>query len=311
LALRDFPSFEGRARRRHGHCSAGAEYASRGLTLRQKAHRPRLRYAAQSSNPSIMTPRSHQFPHVAPAGTALAAKRILVVEDDAQIRALLREMLEMAGYAVSEAENGGEAFSLLERGPFAMVTLDLGLGGEDGLALAREIRARRNVPIIMISARGAETDKVVGLELGADDYIAKPFSVREVLARVRAVLRRSEASLATPDAAAGGARERFLFDGWVLDVAARELSNSAGETRDLTTAEFNLLELFAREPARMFSRDELMTRLKGHEWAPYDRSIDALVGRLRKKIEPDPERPIFIKTVRGVGYVFVAEVSRA
>jgi two-component system OmpR family response regulator len=233
----------------------------------------------------------------------------LVVDDDPQIRALLRHLLEMEGYAVSEAANGEQMNLLLEKEPIRLITLDLNLPGAAGLALARDVRAKRNVPIIMITAKADDVDRIVGLELGADDYITKPFNLREVLARVRAVLRRYEAQ---PQAQAiePGEHEKFAFPGGVLDVTARELKTSSGRKTELTTAEFNLLELFVGRPARVLSRDAIMNALKGQEWAPLDRSIDALVARLRKKIEPDPENPSLIKTVRGVGYVFAAEVKR-
>jgi two-component system, OmpR family, response regulator len=233
---------------------------------------------------------------------------ILVVDDDAQIRAVLRNLFEIEGYAVSEAMSGEEMFGMLETEPVNLVTLDLNLAGENGLELAREVRTKRDVPIIMITAKSEHIDRVVGLELGADDYITKPFNLREVLARVRAVLRRYE-TLNLPQSATKGEHQIFLFPGWKLDVTSRQLTSDAGPNVELTTAEFNLLEVFVTRPARVLSRDVIMTLLKGQEWAPLDRSIDALVGRLRKKIEPDPELPSLIKTVRGVGYVFAADVN--
>jgi DNA-binding response OmpR family regulator len=235
---------------------------------------------------------------------------ILVVDDDTQVRTLLRNMLGMQGYAVSEAANSQQMFAALENEPVSLITLDLNLAGEDGLALAREVHARRNVPIIMITARADDTDRVVGLELGADDYITKPFNPREVLARVRAVLRRYEPSSGAQPIMRTGERDRFVFAGWVLDTGAHELRTMGGQGIELTSAEFNLLKLFVSRPARVLSRDAIMDLLKGHEWTPLDRSIDALVGRLRKKIEPDPQHPSLIKTVRGVGYVFAADVRR-
>jgi len=233
---------------------------------------------------------------------------ILVVDDDAQIRAVLRNLFEIEGYVVTEAATGAEMFALLETNPISLITLDLNLAAENGLELAREIRAKRDVPIIMITAKSDHIDRVVGLELGADDYITKPFNLREVLARVRAVLRRYEAP-ASFQAATADDRRTFSFPGWTLDIASRQLKSDAGQSVELTTAEFKLLEAFVARPSRVLSRDVIMTLLKGQEWAPLDRSIDALVARLRKKIEPDPEFPSLIKTVRGVGYVFAAEVS--
>ena len=239
---------------------------------------------------------------------ANADTQILIVDDEPEIRALLRKCFEREGFRVVEARDGGELRARLGSQPPSLITLDLTLGGEDGLVLAREIRAKCNIPIIMITGKGDTIDRVVGLELGADDYIAKPFQLREVVARVRAVLRRYNP--AEQDAVAAGAEhERYAFADMVLDLTCREL-NASGEVQELTTAEFNLLEIFVKRPNRVLSRDNIMDLLKGHEWSPVDRSIDALVGRLRKKVEPDPEQPRLIKTVRGVGYVFTADAKR-
>ncbi|MDX2202264.1 MAG: response regulator [Hyphomicrobiaceae bacterium] len=235
---------------------------------------------------------------------------ILVVDDEPEIRALLRACFERDGFAVAEAGTGAEMRARIDDKDLSLVTLDLTLGGEDGLELAREIRGRRNLPIIMITGKGDTIDRVVGLELGADDYIAKPFQLREVLARVRAVLRRyAGAETGSLPQAAGEAEERYAFEDFVLDVGRRELMQ--GESvRDLTTAEFNLLHIFVKRPRRVLSRDNIMDLLKGHEWSPLDRSIDALVGRLRKRIEAEPNTPQLVKTVRGVGYVFTADTKR-
>jgi two-component system, OmpR family, response regulator len=237
-----------------------------------------------------------------------APPHILIVDDEAEIRLLLRRLFEREGFAVSEAADGAGLFAALERGPVSLVTLDLRLGGEDGLELARRVRMKDNLPIVMISGKGDPIDKVVGLELGADDYISKPFHLREVLARVRAVLRRYEAAAAPPERGQAGDKHRFA--GWVLDIARRELRAQGGALQELTTAEFNLLEIFLARPARVLTRDNLMDLLKGAEWSPVDRSIDNLVGRLRKKIEARPDAPELIKTVRGVGYVFTGEIGR-
>jgi DNA-binding response OmpR family regulator len=237
-----------------------------------------------------------------------AAKRILVVDDDAQIRSLLRALLEGEGYDVAEAGNGEELWDQIANEHTTLVTLDLGLGGEDGLELAREIRRRMDVPIIMISGKSDDVDRIVGLELGADDYITKPFNLREVLARIRAVLRRYEprfsATAEQPDTSG------LMFDGWMIDQASRILLDPTGAAIDLTTAEFNLLALFVERPRRVLSRDQILDLLKGAEWSPLDRSIDTLVGRLRRKIEADPDHPTYVKTVRGVGYVFAVDVTR-
>ena len=241
------------------------------------------------------------------------AASILVVDDEEPVRLLLKECFELDGYRVLEAKDGAQLFARLEEGPVDLITLDINLGGENGFDLARKVRASRNVPIVMITGKGDTIDRVVGLELGADDYIAKPFHVREVLARVRAVLRRYVGATGSAPATARQAPDcgpRYSFDGWTLDPGRRELRSASGELRDLTTAEFNLLAMFVERPSRVLSRDNIMDLLKGHEWSPYDRSIDSLIVRLRRKIEPDAETPRLIKTVRGVGYVFAADVTR-
>lgn len=237
---------------------------------------------------------------------------ILIVDDEPEVRALLRQGLEAEGFSVVEAGSGAEADAQLAAHPVSLLTLDLKLGGEDGLKIARDLRAKRNTPIIMITGKSDPIDRVVGLELGADDYIAKPFLMREVVARVRAVLRRYEASLvaAAPMEAVGSSGSRYAFEGWTLDIHRREVRDPGGDVCDLTTAEFNLLAILVQRPGRVLSRDELMDLLKGQDWTPLDRSIDGLVARLRRKIEPQSERPQLVKTVRGVGYVFAGSVKR-
>jgi two-component system OmpR family response regulator len=247
-----------------------------------------------------------------PSDTATAT--ILVVDDEEAVRALLRDCFEMEGYRVIEAKDGSELNARLGASKVDLMTLDLKLGGENGLDLARQVRSHSNIPIVMISGKGDTIDRIVGLELGADDYITKPFHVREVLARVRAVLRRYEAGgSADPGTTASHAShpgERLAFGDWVLDTGKRELKSQGGTVQDLTTAEFNMLEMFVHRPSRVMSRDAIMDLLKGHEWSPYDRSIDSLIVRLRKKIEADTENPRLVKTVRGIGYVFAAEVRK-
>ena len=245
------------------------------------------------------------------AMTAASPTHVLVVDDDAEVRTLLRRCFEMEGYTVGEAKDGAEMRAHMAAQVVNLVTLDLKLDGEDGLTLAREIRAHQNVPIVMISGKDDPIDRVVGLELGADDYVTKPFHLREVLARVRAVLRRYENSLPSRSILATAADQlSYTFDGFTLRPAQRELMNGAGQTVDLTTAEFNMLRMFVERPSRVLSRDNIMDLLKGHEWSPFDRSIDSLVARLRKKIEANIDNPRLIKTVRGVGYVFAVEVRR-
>jgi len=234
------------------------------------------------------------------------APHIAVVDDDEKIRRLLRRCFEPEGYRVSEAANGSELDAILARDSVDLITLDLGLEGDDGLAIARAVRARSQVPIIMVTGKGDPIDKIVGLEIGADDYIAKPFHVREVLARVRSVLRRSGATTA-PDSASTG--EIYRFDCWEMDVPKRELRRGPGSTENLTTGEFDLLHVLVRHANKVLSRNQIMDNLKGHDWSPYDRSIDNQVARLRRKIEADPDNPRLIKTVRGVGYSLTADVT--
>ena len=241
----------------------------------------------------------------------LLPPQILVVDDDPEIRRLLRAAFESEGMRVREASDGAECDEAMRLEAVDLVTLDLNLGGEDGLRIARELRSRRNVPIVMITGKADPIDRIVGLELGADDYIVKPFHMREVVARVRAVLRRYQAGNSSgPVETAVPGKPRYDFEGWKCDTSRREVRSPADDIVDLTTAEFNLLVILLERPGRVLSRDELMDMLKGHDWSPLDRSIDALVARLRKKIEPHSERPILIKTVRGVGYVFAGNTRK-
>jgi two-component system OmpR family response regulator len=235
----------------------------------------------------------------------MSGVHILVVDDDAKVRTLLKRCFEGEGFAVSEAKDGAELRACLEGQHISLITLDLNLGRESGLDLAREVRKDRDIPIIMLTGKGDTVDRVVGLELGADDYLAKPFELRELLARVRAVLRRASGAEASP--ATG---RRYAFEGWIFDLGRRSLARESGESQELTTSEFNLLEAFVKRPKRVLSRDDLMDLLKGHDWSPLDRSIDNLIARLRKKIERDPGRPQLIKSVRGVGYTFAANAKR-
>jgi len=227
-------------------------------------------------------------------------QHILVIDDDAQIRRMLRRILEDEGYKVTESADASNLETAL-RGSIDLVTLDLNLGHIDGLAVARQIRAVSDVPIIMITGKGDMIDRIVGLELGADDYIAKPFHLREVLARIRSVLRRTHPPARTRT------EGTIRFDGYALDPARRTLRTEEGSDIALTTGEFDLLLLFAQHAHAVLDRDRIMDLLKGHDWAPTDRSIDNQVARLRKLIEKDTRHPRLIKTVRGAGYSFTPE----
>jgi DNA-binding response OmpR family regulator len=236
----------------------------------------------------------------------MTAGHILIVDDDPKVRTLLRRCFEAEGFSVCEAQSGAELHAELERGAVTLITLDLSLGKENGLDLARDIRKDYDVPIIMLTGRGDTIDRVVGLEVGADDYLAKPFELRELIARVRAVLRRTAAA-EKPTSSSG---QRYHFEGWIFDIGRRSLTRETGEDRELTTSEFKLLEAFVKRPHRVLSRDDIMDLLKGQDWSPLDRSIDNLIARLRRKVEIDAEHPRLIKTVRGAGYVLAADVRR-
>lgn len=234
------------------------------------------------------------------------SEHILVVDDDARIRQMLISYFEDEGYRVSAVPDGRGMREALQRSPIDIVLLDLILpGGEDGLMLAREIRSRSDLPIIMLTGRDDVVDRIVGLEVGADDYIAKPFHLREVLARLRTVLRRRQRSPEAAKAEAGVIR----FDGWELDPERRRLTTPGGDEVALTTGEFDILVVLARHPGRVFSRETLMDLTRGRRQEAFDRTIDAQIARLRKKVEPDPGAPTLIKSVRGVGYVFTGKRS--
>jgi two-component system phosphate regulon response regulator OmpR len=238
---------------------------------------------------------------------------ILVVDDDRRIRTMLKRYLADEGFRVSEAPDGAAMRSVLERDSVDLVLLDLVLPGEDGLTLARQIRQRSEVPVIMLTGKGELIDRVVGLEAGADDYIAKPFHLREVLARIRTVMRRAHAQPASPSRAELSSKDApgnlLVFQGWQFDLLKRELRRPGGDSVLLTAGEFDLLRVFACNPNRVLDRDHLMNVVKGRDWAAFDRAIDTQIVRLRKKIEADPQRPQMIKTVRGAGYIFAVSVT--
>ncbi|MGL4251224.1 MAG: response regulator [Aeromonas sp.] len=232
---------------------------------------------------------------------------ILVVDDHSEIRDLLKRFLEQHGLRVSCARDGKEMKRLLEDREFDLLVLDLMMPGEDGLTLCRELRAKSSLPIIMLTAMGEETDRIIGLEMGADDYLAKPFNPRELLARIKAVMRRTQAE--TPPAAETLTRD-LRFDRWLLDVNRRELVDEDGVGMSLSTAEFDLLKVFLGRPQRVLSRDQLLDLARGREAAAFDRAIDTLVSRLRRKLERDPKSPELIKTIWGGGYMFSADVTQ-
>lgn len=230
---------------------------------------------------------------------------ILVVDDDPQVRRLLRRCFEPEGYRVSEAESRAQVMEAIEGDVVDLVTLDLHLGGEDGLLIARELRGIVETPIVMVTGKDDVIDRVVGLEIGADDYITKPFHLRELLARVRSVLRRSAtAGRPAQTVAEPAAEQAHIFGNWSVDFDTREVRRDGKRVADFTSADFKLLEAFLKRPNRILTRDQLMDIVKGQEWSPYDRAIDNQIARLRKKIEDEPKEPRYLKTVRGEGYMF-------
>ena len=233
------------------------------------------------------------------------APHVLVVDDDREIRNLVARFLRMHGYRIEAAADGQEMFAALSAGRFDLIVLDLMLPGEDGLSLCRRVRADSDLPIVMLTAVGEDIDRIVGLEVGADDYLAKPFNPRELLARIRAVLRRASDIRHRPE----GDRSRcFEFQGWRLDSARRCLHAPDGAPVDLTAGEFGLLLALVEHPGRILTRDQLLDLTRGREATPFDRSVDIQVSRLRRKIEENPKRPALIRTVRSGGYVFAGAV---
>lgn len=228
-------------------------------------------------------------------------KKILVVDDDSGLRELLQEYLTSQGYEVGAVADGLAMEQYLQLHTVSLIILDLMLPGEDGLSLARKLRARGNLPIIMLSARGEDVDRIIGLEVGADDYLAKPFNPRELLARIRAVLRRHDESQL--NSAADENALKYRFGSFQLDLNSRVLLKD-GQEVSLTAGEFNLLRIFVEHPNRVLNRDTLMDLMKGYERSPFDRSIDVRVTRLRRKIELDPATPEYVRTVWGEGYLF-------
>ena len=239
-----------------------------------------------------------------PASSTIAPAHLLVVDDDIEIVQILSRYFGSHGFRVSTAGDGVHMRHVIDSETIDIVMLDIGLPGEDGFSLTRNLRKHWHGPVIIVSGRGESVDRVVGLELGADDYVTKPFDLRELLARVRSVLRR--ASPPAPSADTG----RWWFDGCVLDPQSYTLSGPQDEPIRLTSGEFALLRVFVEHANQVLTRDQLMTHIHGHNAGPFDRSIDVQIGRLRRKIEPDPAHPQRIKSIRGTGYLFSPTVRR-
>lgn len=239
--------------------------------------------------------------------TNSVAPHILMLDDDAAICELVAEYLGNNEMRVTCVHTGGAMFAALEAHAVDLVLLDLKLPGEDGLTLARQVRERATVPIILLTGRNEEADRVMGLELGADDYVTKPFSPRELLARVRAVLRRYQVQATLPER--DGSRRAFRFSGWELNLRTRRLTAPDGTVVDLSNGEFSLLNALCRSPQRVLSRDQLLSLSRLHEAEVYDRSIDVQIRRLRVKIEEDATAPKLIVTERGAGYRLASDVD--
>lgn len=231
---------------------------------------------------------------------------ILIVDDDREIRDLLSRFLKKHELRIDAAANGREMMQLLSEGRYDLIVLDLMMPGEDGLTLCRKVRNTSRIPIIMLTALGEETDRIIGLEMGADDYLAKPFNPRELLARIKAVLRRAEGA---PGSDGDSAHQVLEFAKWTLDMTKRELRSPDAVLVPLTAGEYDLLVAFVEHPNRVLTRDQLLDLAKGRTAIPFDRSIDVQLSRLRRKIEIDPKEPEIIKTVRGGGYILATEVE--
>jgi two-component system, OmpR family, response regulator len=239
--------------------------------------------------------------------TSAVSPHVLAVDDDPAIRSLLTDYLGGHGLRVTAVASGREMNELLERDAVDLVLLDLRLPGEDGLQLARALRERATLPIVLLTGQNEEADRVMGLELGADDYVTKPFSPRELLARLRAVLRRYQIQATLPER--DSTRRAFRFAGWELNLRTRRLRSPAGETVELSNGEFSLLSALCGAPGRALSRDQLLSMSRLHEAEVYDRTIDVQILRLRRKIEEDPAHPRLIVTQRGAGYLFDTQVE--
>lgn len=229
---------------------------------------------------------------------------ILIVDDDNDIRSLLADYLAQQGWHILTANGGAEMRAVLDRAPVDLMVLDLTLPGEDGLTLCRDLRARSALPIIMLTARSAPLDRILGLEMGADDYLCKPFEPRELVARIRSVLRRSNQNEVSEHS------HRMVFSGWVLDVDSRQLQREDGVLVALSASEFRLLKALAERPNRPVSRDQLLNLTQGRDSDPFDRSIDLAISRLRQKLGDDARAPTLIKTMRSEGYMLASPVQR-
>jgi two-component system OmpR family response regulator len=266
---------------------------------------------ATAPEPVLVPPADHRRAMEPSSSTGMTAAqpRVLVVDDDPAMRKLVSDALTEHAFRVSTATTGAEMAQEMAQHPVDLVVLDLRLEGEDGMEIARKLREQSQIPIVMVTGRAEEVDRVMGLELGADDYVLKPFSARELVARIRAVLRRYQSAHALLPKR-DDARRAWRFSGWELNLRSRRLTDPNGQRVELTNGEFNLLVAFCSAPFQVLDREQLLdlSRLHGADEV-YDRSVDVQILRLRRKIEVDPARPQFIKTERGAGYVFNVPVK--
>ena len=239
------------------------------------------------------------------------APKILIVDDDARICRMLRSYLKREGYQVRIASDGEEMWREFESDAPDLILLDVVLPGDDGITLARDLRKKSDVGIIMLTGKNDPVDQIIGLEIGADDYVTKPFDERQLLARIRSLLRRRSVPGSSNGAKTSEQAHKVQFGGWEMDLLSHELISPLGNEQSLTSHEFRLLEIFIQNPGTVMSRDQIMQRMYDRDWSHSDRSIDVLVGKLRKKIEEDPSQPKLVLTIRNFGYKFAARVTRA
>jgi two-component system, OmpR family, response regulator len=235
------------------------------------------------------------------------SEHIVIVDDDALLRGRLAAYLTSEGYRVTTADSAAAFRSIMRRERIDLVLVDITMPGENGLSLTRFLREQSEIGVVILTGKGDPIDRAIGLEVGADDYVAKPFHLRELLARVRSVLRRTGTR---PDRDPGVAAPVVRFAGWRLDLAKRTLTSARGEAVPLTTAEYQLLEAFVAHPNQVLGRERLLQLVVGRKWQPYDRTIDQHISRVRRKLEQDPKQPELIKSIRGQGYLFAAQVER-
>jgi DNA-binding response OmpR family regulator len=235
------------------------------------------------------------------------SEHIVIVDDDALLRGRLAAYLTSEGYRVTTADSAATFRGIMRRERIDLVLVDITMPGENGLSLTRFLREQSEIGVVILTGKGDPIDRAIGLEVGADDYVAKPFHLRELLARVRSVLRRTRTR---PDRHAGAGAPVVRFAGWRLDLAKRTLTSARGEAVPLTTAEYQLLEAFVAHPNQVLGRERLLQLVVGRKWQPYDRTIDQHISRVRRKLEQDPKQPELIKSIRGQGYLFAAQIER-